>query len=40
VTVNKQIKGMYDKTFVSLEKKYEDLRRLKISHAHGLAELI
>jgi hypothetical protein len=38
VTLTKQVKDLYDKNFKSLKKEMEeDLRRWKISHAHGLA---
>ena len=37
VTLTKQMKDLYDKNFKSLKKISEDE---KISHAHGLAELI
>ena len=38
VTLTKEVKGLYDKNFKSLKKEIkEDLRRSKISHAHGLA---
>jgi hypothetical protein len=39
VTLNKQVKDLYDKNFQSLKREIkEDLRRWKnlISHAHGL----
>jgi hypothetical protein len=41
VTVTKEVKDLYDKNFKFLKKEIEeDLRRLNISHAHGLAGLI
>ena len=36
-TPTKEVKDMYEKDCKSLKK---DLRRLKISHAHGLAGLV
>jgi hypothetical protein len=40
VTLTKQVKDLYDKNFKSLEKKMENSEDGRISHAHGLAELI
>jgi hypothetical protein len=41
LTLIKQVKDLYDKNSKSLKKKIEeDLRRWKISRAHGLAGLI
>jgi hypothetical protein len=41
VTLTKQTNDLYDNNFKSLKKEIkEDLRRWKISHAHGLAGLI
>ena len=38
MTLTKEVKDLYDKNFKSLKKEIkEDLRRWKISHAHGLA---
>jgi hypothetical protein len=38
VSLTKEVKDLYDKNFKSLKKEIEeDLRRWKISHAHGLA---
>ena len=38
VTITKEVKDLYDKSFNSLKKEIkEDLEDGKISHAHGLA---
>ena len=39
MVLTKQVEDLYDKNFKSLEKEIEDLRRWKISHAHGLVGL-
>jgi hypothetical protein len=40
VTLTKQMNYLYDKNFKSMKKEIEgDLRRWKISHAHGLVGL-
>jgi hypothetical protein len=40
VTVTKEVKDLYVKTFKSLKKKLKISEDGKISHAHGLAGLI
>ena len=40
VTLSKEVKDVYDKNFKLLKKEIEEISEDKISHAHGLAELI